>query len=76
MVFSICFPFFLVFSEKYFKNLGIRSSAAAATAAKKAAYRKRWLSGKPSKVCFFLGGSENILLILSRRNRIETLRRS
>jgi len=45
--------FYLVFSKKYFKFLGIRFSAAAAIAAKKAAYQKRWLSGKPLKVCFF-----------------------
>jgi hypothetical protein len=56
--------------------LGIRSvSAASATAAKKAAYQQRWLSGKPSKVCFFLGGSEN-MLILSRMNRTKTSRRN
>jgi len=45
--------FLLVFSKKYLKILGIRFSAAAAIAAKKAAYQKRWLSGKLLKKYFF-----------------------
>ena len=50
--------------------MGIRSaSATAITAAKKAAYKKRWLLGKPLKVYFFLGGSKNMLILGATRQR-------